>query len=70
MNAFSIIIAVGIFFYMLTCLAFIDIARKDFGGIGKKAMWGIIAFIPFIGVVIYVLIGYRKGALPHAKKIT
>ncbi len=66
MNNFHLIIAAGIFFYMLTCLAFFDIARKDFGSIAKKAMWGVIAFIPFIGVVIYLLFGYRKGKNPQA----
>jgi len=61
MDIFHIIIAVGALFYLLTCVAFIDIARKDFGSLGVKALWGVIAFIPFIGVVIYILFGFRKG---------
>ena len=61
MDIFQIIIAVGVFFYLLTCVAFIDIARKDFGSLGIKALWGVIAFIPFIGVVIYIIFGFRKG---------
>ena len=61
MDIFHIIIAVGVFFYLLTCIAFIDIARKDFGSLGIKALWGVIAFIPFIGVVIYIIFGFRKG---------
>jgi len=63
MDTFKLIVGIGSFFYLLTCLAFLDIARKDFGSIGKKAMWGVIAFIPFIGVVIYAAIGYRKGKI-------
>ena len=61
MDIFHIIVAVGAGFYIFTCLAFIDIARKDFGSLGMKALWGFIAFIPFIGVVIYIIFGYRKG---------
>lgn len=61
MDPFTLIVATGTFFYLLTCLAFVDIARKDFGSLGKKAMWGVIAFIPFVGVVIYLLFGYRQG---------
>jgi hypothetical protein len=54
-------LGIGIFFFILTSLAIIDIALKDFGTIGKKAMWGFIALIPFIGCVIYFIFGYRKG---------
>jgi phospholipase D-like protein len=61
MNIFHVILAVGAGFYILTCLAFIDIARKDFGSLGIKVLWGFIAFIPFIGVVIYIIFGFRKG---------
>jgi len=42
-------IKITVFFYLLTVLAIIDIIRKDFGTIGKKALWGLIAVIPFIG---------------------
>lgn len=65
MNTFQLIIIIGASFYALTCIAFIDIARKDFGSIAKKAIWGIVAFIPFIGVVIYFLFGYRQGKRPQ-----
>ncbi len=66
MSKAQLIIIIGTTFYAFTCLAFIDIARKDFGSIAKKAMWGIIAFVPFIGVVIYFLFGFRKGKRPQA----
>ena len=64
-----IIIGIGIMFYTLTCLAFIDIARKDFGSIGKKVLWGFIAFIPFAGCVIYLAFGFRKGKIIGVKGI-
>ncbi|MGA8180223.1 MAG: PLDc N-terminal domain-containing protein [Desulfobacterales bacterium] len=48
-------------FYLLTVLAIVDIVRKDFGTIGKKALWGLIAMIPFFGWLIYLIFGFRKG---------
>ncbi len=50
---------------MLTVVAIIDIARKDFGTIGKKALWGCIALIPFVGWLVYLLFGFRKGKKPE-----
>ncbi|MBW1695049.1 MAG: PLDc_N domain-containing protein [Deltaproteobacteria bacterium] len=58
-------IKIGFVFYILTVLAIFDIAFKDFGTVGKKALWGIIAFIPFIGWLIYLVFGFRKGKRPR-----
>jgi hypothetical protein len=55
------IVLTGIGFYLLTCWAIFDIARKDFGGIEKKAAWAFVALIPFLGPIIYLSAGYRKG---------
>jgi uncharacterized membrane protein YhaH (DUF805 family) len=57
-------IKISVVFYLLTVLAIVDIVRKDFGTIGKKALWGIIALIPFIGWLIYLIFGFRKGKKP------
>jgi len=57
-------IKIGVVFYILTALAVIDIARKEFGSIGKKVLWGVIALIPFIGWLIYLVLGFRKGKKP------
>ena len=54
-------IKISLFFYLLTVLAIIDIARKDFGSMGKKALWCFIAVVPFIGWLVYLLFGFRKG---------
>ena len=54
-------IKISLFFYLLTILAVIDIARKDFGSMGKKALWCFIAVVPFIGWLTYLLFGFRKG---------
>ncbi len=61
------IIITGVAFWLLTCIAVVDIARKDFGAIEKKAAWGFAALIPFIGPIIYFVFGFKKGA-PKARK--
>jgi len=57
-------IKISVVFYLLTILAIIDVVRKDFGTIGKKALWGVIALIPFVGWLIYLIFGFRKGKNP------
>jgi len=57
-------IKISVVFYLLTILAVVDIVRKDFGTIGKKALWGIIALIPFVGWLIYLIFGFREGKKP------
>jgi uncharacterized membrane protein YhaH (DUF805 family) len=59
-------IKISVFFYLLTLLAIIDIIRKDFGTIGKKALWGMIALVPFLGWLVYLIFGFRKGKKPEA----
>jgi uncharacterized membrane protein YhaH (DUF805 family) len=61
MSTGTFIVLVGLLFYVATCCAVIDIARKDFGNIQTKALWGFISLIPFIGPVVYFGIGYRRG---------
>ena len=68
MTSTQLIIAVGALFWIVTCLAILDIARKDFGSMEKKAGWIIFAaLVPFIGVLAYLIFGYRKG-IPRSKK--
>ncbi|MAF32688.1 MAG: PLDc N-terminal domain-containing protein [Desulfobacterales bacterium] len=54
-------IKIGFVFLILTLLAIIDVTRKDFGTIQKKAIWGLVAVVPFIGWLIYLVFGFRKG---------
>jgi uncharacterized membrane protein YhaH (DUF805 family) len=54
-------IKITVVFYLLTVLAIADIVRKDFGTIGKKALWGLVAMIPFLGWLVYLIFGFRKG---------
>lgn len=61
MQAAEWIIVTGILFFLCTCLALLDIARKDFGGIEKKAVWAFICMVPFLGVLVYLAAGFRRG---------
>lgn len=63
MNIKVLLIIAGLFLlcFLLTAWAIVNVSQKDFGSIGKKAFWWVIASIPFVGFLIYFIIGYRKG---------
>ncbi|MFH1156095.1 MAG: PLDc N-terminal domain-containing protein [Pseudomonadota bacterium] len=61
MSTFALVAGTAVLFWGLTMLAIIDIILKDFGSITTKAMWGFISMIPFVGWLIYLVFGYRKG---------
>lgn len=61
LNTTTFFVGLGIAFYVITCLAIFDIAKKDFGKLAYKFIWGMIAVIPFIGCIIYFVFGFRKG---------
>lgn len=61
LKTIAVFIIIFIPFILLTFWAIVDVAQKDFGSVKKKAGWWIIASIPFIGFIIYLLLGFRKG---------
>lgn len=66
MSATQWIILSGLLFWLLTCWAIVDIARKNFGKIEIKAAWAFAALVPFIGPLVYLAVGFRKG-IPKSK---
>ena len=64
MGPVTFFIGLGLFFFILTCWATLDASQRDFGTLGKKALWMLVAAIPFIGFIIYFIFGYRKGRKP------
>ncbi|MCK5097454.1 MAG: PLDc N-terminal domain-containing protein [Desulfobacteraceae bacterium] len=60
-TTYIIIIASGVILWLLTALALIDVITKDFGSLKNKVIWFVIAFIPVIGWLIYLLFGFKKG---------
>ncbi len=61
MNIYIAIACFGVLCWILTCAAMIDVARRDFGGIEKKALWAVVSFVPFIGFVLYFTVGRKKS---------
>jgi uncharacterized membrane protein YvlD (DUF360 family) len=61
MDTFVVIAGIGAIFWGLTMLAMVDIILKDFGSIKTKALWGAVSLVPFIGWLIYFLVGAKKG---------
>ena len=57
----AIFLALCIPFFLGTIWAIVDVAQKDFGTTAKKALWWIIASIPFFGFMVYLIFGFRKG---------
>jgi hypothetical protein len=56
-----IFLALCVPFFLGTIWAIIDVAQKDFETTGKKALWWVIASVPFVGFMVYLVFGFRKG---------
>jgi uncharacterized membrane protein YhaH (DUF805 family) len=52
-------------FFLLTVWALVDISIKDFKTLKEKVIWYLIALIPFIGWLIYLILGFRRGVKPN-----
>lgn len=61
MDTFAVVAGVAAVFWALTVLAIIDVLLKDFGSTRNKAIWGLTSLVPFVGWLIYLLFGFRKG---------
>ena len=59
-----VFLGITIPFFLMTIWAIVDVAIKNFGTVKKKALWVVIASIPFIGFIIYLIFGFRKGKKP------
>jgi hypothetical protein len=55
------VLAVSVPFFILTVWALVDVFMKDFGSIGRKVLWALVAGFPFLGAPVYLLFGFRKG---------
>lgn len=57
----AIFLALCVPFFLLTIWAVVDVAQREFQSNQKKALWWIIASIPFVGFIPYFLVGIRQG---------
>lgn len=48
-------------FLLLTVWALVDISIKDFKTLKEKVIWYLIGLVPFIGWLIYLIFGFRRG---------
>ena len=61
LNTILVVSGLTLPFFLLTCWALVHVATRDFGTVYRKAAWGAVAFIPFIGPIIYIFFGMRQG---------
>lgn len=61
LRAILVFLALCVPFLLGTIWAVVDVAQRDFGSPGAKAAWWVIASIPFVGFLAYLLFGLRKG---------
>lgn len=60
-KAMLVFLALCVPFFIGSIWALIDIAQKDFGSTREKARWWIVASIPFVGFIVYLIAGFHKG---------
>jgi hypothetical protein len=53
-------------FFIGTIWAVVDVAQRDFGSTRDKALWWVVASVPFVGFIVYLAAGIRKGKKPGA----
>lgn len=64
MHTVKVVLGISVPFLLLTLWGILDAARREFGSVGRKAAWMITAAIPFIGWLVYLIFGLRKGKKP------
>ncbi len=64
LHTITTVLILTIPFFAGTIWAVVNAAQKEFPTLGQKALWVIVAGIPFIGFIIYFLFGARKGRIP------
>ncbi len=56
-----VFLALCVPFFIGTLWAVVDVAQRDFATTGQKALWWVVASVPFAGFIVYALFGLRKG---------
>jgi uncharacterized membrane protein YhaH (DUF805 family) len=64
LHTLKVIVVLSIPFILATFWAVLNAAQKDFDSFGQKAAWMLVAAIPFVGFIIYLLFGLRRGKGP------
>ena len=61
LNIVYIVIGICTPFVLLTFWAILDAAQRDFGAMEKKVAWIFVSAVPFIGFIIYLIFGLKRG---------
>jgi len=61
----AIFLGMTVPFFLMTIWALVDVTMKRFPSGGEKAAWWIIALVPFVGCLIYLVFGFRRGKKPE-----
>jgi hypothetical protein len=57
----KMVLGLSVPFLLATLWAVIHASQKEFGSLREKVLWMMVAAIPFIGFIIYLIFGFRKG---------
>ncbi|MFZ0241270.1 MAG: PLDc N-terminal domain-containing protein [Desulfobacterales bacterium] len=68
LKSLAVFLALCVPFFLLTIWAVVDVSQREFAKTRTKALWWLIASVPFIGFIPYFLIGIRQGKKPGAAK--
>jgi len=60
----KVILLLSIPFFLGTIWGMVNAAQKEFSTVAIKITWILIAGIPFIGFIIYLLFGFSRGRRP------
>ena len=61
-----VLVGLTIPFIAMSLWAIVNASRKEFGSLQAKAIWMLVAAIPFIGFFIYLIFGMKRGRLPDS----
>jgi hypothetical protein len=60
-HTIKVVLGLSVPFLLATLWAVIHAAQKEFGSLREKVLWMMVAAIPFIGFIIYLIFGFRRG---------
>lgn len=60
-HTIKVVLGLSVPFLLATLWAVIHASQKEFGSFREKVLWMMVAAIPFVGFIIYLIFGSRKG---------
>jgi hypothetical protein len=60
-HTIKVVLGLSVPFLLATLWAVIHASQKEFDSFREKVLWMMVAAIPFVGFIIYLIFGFRKG---------